>query len=256
MSDHISPPSAERRMTLFGRNTALEILGDPSIVIYRVHLAHSNRPGPAINEILSMCEQRSIPIKMHDKQALSRISKNGRQDQGIALDVATPHHQQLDAFLADTEHNLAETDCELLLLDGITNPQNLGMIIRSLAASTMQGLVLPQKGCARLDPLVYKASAGCISKTRILSCATVEDAIGSLKSTQFKLLGLTGRGHETLSCADQFRRKVFLLGNESEGLSDAALKACDQQVMIPMQNGVESLNVAVTAGIIAFRTRG
>ena len=58
-----------------------------------------------------------------------------------------------------------------------------------------------------------------------------------------------------MSCADEFHRKVFLLGNESEGLSNAALDACDQQIMIPMQNGVESLNVAVTAGIIAFRAR-
>ena len=255
MSDHNSIPSAERRMTLFGRNTAIEILADPNIAIYRVHLAHSNRPGPAVNEILALCEQRSIPIKMHDKQALSRISKNGRQDQGVALDIATPNHQQLDAFLEDTASDLATADCELLLLDGITNPQNLGMIIRSLAASTMQGLVLPQKGCARLDPLVYKASAGCISKARILSCATVEDAIRSLKSAQFKLLGLTGRGLQTVSCADEFHRKVFLLGNESEGLSNTALDACDQQIMIPMQNGVESLNVAVTAGIIAFRAR-
>ncbi|MDG1113726.1 MAG: RNA methyltransferase substrate-binding domain-containing protein, partial [Pseudomonadales bacterium] len=146
MSDHNNIPSAERRMTLFGRNTAIEILADPNIAIYRVHLAHSNRPGPAVNEILSLCEQRSIPIKMHDKQALSRISKNGRQDQGVALDIATPNHQQLDAFLEDTASDLATADCELLLLDGITNPQNLGMIIRSLAASTMQGLVLPQKG--------------------------------------------------------------------------------------------------------------
>ncbi len=256
MRDPISPPPAERRMTLFGRNTAIEVLGDPSIVTYRVHLAHSNRPGPAINEILSLCKQRSIPVKLHDKQALSRISKNGRQDQGVALDIATPHHQQLDAFLKDTEHGLTEAGCELLLLDGITNPQNLGMIIRSLAASKMQGLVLPQRGCARLDPLVYKASAGCIPKARILDCATVEDAIRLLKSAQFKLLGLTGRGHETLSCADTARRKVFLLGNESEGLSDATLKACDHHVVIPMQNDVESLNVAVTAGIIAFRTRG
>ncbi len=256
MSDHNSISSAERRMTLFGRNTAIEILRDASIAIYRVHLAHSNRPGPAINEILSLCEQRSIPLKMHDKQALSRISKNGRQDQGVALDIATPNHQKLEDFLEDTAKNAPGADCELLLLDGITNPQNLGMIIRSLAASTMQGLVLPQKGCARLDPLVYKASAGCVSKARILDCATVEDAILSLKRAQFKLLGLTGRGQETLSCTDGSHRKVFMLGNESEGLSDAALKACDQQVMIPMQNGVESLNVAVTAGIIAFRARG
>jgi len=256
MSNQNSTPSAERRMTLFGRNTAIEILSDPNIAIYRMHLAHSNRPGPAINEILSLCKQRSIPIKRHDKQALSRISKNGRQDQGVALDIATPNHQQLDTFLEETEHHLADATCELLLLDGITNPQNLGMIIRSLAASTMQGLVLPQKGCARLDPLVYKASAGSVSKARILSCTTIEGAIESLKKTQFKLLGLTGRGHATLSCTDAFRHKVFLLGNESEGLSDQTLEACDQHVNIPMQNGVESLNVAVTAGIIAFRTRG
>ena len=256
MRDHISISSAERRMTLFGRNTAIEVLNDPNIAIYRVHLAHSNRPGPAINENLSLCEQRSIPIKMHDKQALTRISKNGRQDQGVALDIATPNHQRLDDFLDDARNNLPEENCELLLLDGITNPQNLGMIIRSLAASTLQGLVLPQKGCARLDPLVYKASAGCVPKARILGCPTIEDAMASLKRAQFKLLGLTGRGQDTLSCADGFQRKAFLLGNESEGLSDAALQACDHQVMIPMQNGVESLNVAVTAGIIAFRARG
>lgn len=241
--------TAEKRITLYGRNTTLEVLNNPKLTVYRVHLASSNRSSQVIADIKSLCQRRDIPIKMHTKQALSRISRNSRQDQGVAIDIAAPHQAELNTYLFD----LDAVDQEFLLVDGVTNPQNLGMIIRSIAASKVTGLILPKKGSAKLDPLVYKASAGCLLKTTILHCETVETAIAALQNHNFTLIGLDSHGSAALSIAEQSPRRVFILGNESEGLSDPALAACHHLVCIPMRNEVESLNVAVSAGVIAFR---
>ena len=249
-SSTMSPStSSEQRITLYGRNTTLEVLTNPSLEIYRVHLASTNRSSPIIQDIQALCQQRSIPIKSHSKQALSRISKNGRQDQGVAIDIAAPQHQALGDHL----DALTEIEVELIVMDNVTNPQNLGMIIRSIAASPLHGLVLPRKGCARLDPLVYKASAGCLLKARILHCDTTDEAVRTLKTAGFTLYGLDGNSPKTFAETEHSTRRAFLLGNESEGLSEIARKAADHLIGIPMNNEVESLNVAVTAGIIAFR---
>lgn len=249
MNNPTKPSPNERRFTLYGRNTVIELLSDDQLQVHRVHLAQSNRPGESILQIRALCKFRGIPVFQHTKQALSRISKNGRQDQGVAIDIVAPQHTTLD------DHLLSQRgDNEaFFLLDGITNPQNLGMIIRSVAASAMTGIILPSQGCAKLDPLVYKASAGCVLKTRILTSKTTENALTALKQANFQLVALDGSAKQTVKDVQERGKTVFLLGNESTGLSDAALKECDQRIHIPMCNNVESLNVAVTAGIIAFR---
>ena len=76
-----------RGLTLYGRKPALEALEDTSLTIHCLHLADSNRPNGIIAQIIKEAEQRGIAIRYHDRQALSRISKNGKQDQGVALDV-------------------------------------------------------------------------------------------------------------------------------------------------------------------------
>lgn len=247
--NHPAKPSAnERRFTLYGRNTVIEILSDNQLLIHRVHLAQSNRPGDSILQIRALCESRGIPVLQHTKQALSRISKNSRQDQGVAVDIVAPQHTTLDDHLLDQNRDHGT----FFLLEGITNPQNLGMIIRSVAASTMTGIILPSHGCAKLDPLVYKASAGCLLKTKILTCKTTASAQTALRQANFHLVGLDGSATETMTDLPDRVKTVFLLGNESTGLSEGTLNACDQRIHIPMRNDVESLNVAVTAGIIAF----
>ena len=248
--NHPAKPSAnERRFTLYGRNTVIEILSDNQLLIHRVHLAQSNRPGDSILQIRALCESRGIPVLQHTKQALSRISKNSRQDQGVAIDIVAPKHTLLDDYVLEAHHH----NEEFFLLEGITNPQNLGMIIRSVAASPMTGIILPTQGCAKLDPLVYKASAGCLLKTQILKSSTTKHALEVLRKAKFQIIGLDGSAIQTVSEVQKRSKTVFLLGNESAGLSDEALNACDQVIHIPMRNDVESLNVAVTAGIIAFK---
>ena len=234
-------------MTLYGRKTVLEVLQDPSINIYRLHLASSNKSAGTIEEIEALARARGLEICYHDKQALSRISKNGRQDQGVVVDIEPTGYRDIS--------QVPEVTGDLIGLDGISNPQNLGMVIRSVAASPLGGLLLPRKGCAKIGPLVHKASAGTLFKADIYHAATLEHGLKFLKSANFNIVGLTGSASTQLSelplQAD--RRRIFLLGNESGGLRDNIRKLCHTEVRIPMANNVESINVAAAATLVAFR---
>ena len=234
-------------VTLYGRKTVLEVLQDPSITIFRTHLAKSNRNSDTIEEIEILAKKREVEICYHDKAALSRISKNGRQDQGVAVDIESESYKDISQTIQSTG--------DLIGLDNITNPQNLGMVVRSVAASPMGGLLLPKKGCAKIDPLVHKASAGTLFKATIYHTATLEEGLKFLKSVDFDLIALTGKSDIRLSelPLQSDRRRIFLLGNETSGIRDSIRQSCDIEVCIPMENNVESINVAAAATLVAFR---
>lgn len=234
-------------ITLYGRKPVLEILLDPETSIFRLHLAESNQRGDTITQIRKIAQKRGIDIITHPKGALSRISKNARQDQGVAIDIAPPKYQSVE--------QVSDNAGQLLALDGITNPQNLGMIVRSVAASPMNGLLLPKKGCAKIDPLVHKASAGTLIKSSIYHCPTIESGLKSLRSKGYQLIGLSGGVDRSLrDIGDANGKIVFVLGNETTGISEPVLALCDELACIPLESGVESINVAMAATLVAFRT--
>ena len=239
-----------RVLTVYGRKPVLEALGQQDLSIYKVHLADSNKPGGIIDDICRLAEQRQIPIAHHGKQALSRISRNGKQDQGVAADIHLRGAVDLDTFL----HQPASAGPrQLIALDRITNPQNLGMIIRSVAASPIAGILLPEKGGAPLSPLVVKASAGTLFKATLVRCDTLLPALTSLQDAGFTIATLSSRAHHSIF--DRRRADgniVYVLGNETDGVSSNIEKLANEHLRIPMQNNVESLNVAVTAALIAF----
>jgi 23S rRNA (guanosine2251-2'-O)-methyltransferase len=237
-------------ITIYGRKPVLEALQQSSLQIYRVHLADSNQASPIIREIEHACRQREIECRYYDRLALSRISKNRKQDQGVAADIVNPMAQELGRYL-ETDN----TNKQLLFaVDRVTNSQNLGMIIRSIAASTASGLILPRRGCAKLDSLVIKASAGTVFRCRLLFCDNLVSALEQAKSKQFSIYGLTLENSRAITDVEISPRSVMLLGNESDGISDEVKSICDHRIHIPLNNNVESLNVSVAAGIIAFRS--
>ncbi len=235
-------------LTIYGRKPVLEALQDPTLEIYRVHVAASNRTHGTMREILNLAAQRGIEQVYHDRRSLSRISKNQAQDQGIAADIRCAGYQDYKIFLQERS-----TPFQLIAVENITNPQNLGMIIRSVCASPLTGLLLPTHGCAPLSPLVIKASAGTLFKCRILRCADLQIALQDLARCGAEICVLSGQAQQTLR---EFRPQgsvVYVLGNETTGVSSATRQQATQQLCIPMHNGVESLNVAVTAALIGFR---
>lgn len=233
----------ERCLTIYGRKPVLEALQSEELDCRRLHLADSNRTDGIIRDILRCAQQRDIDVRYHDRKALSRISRNGKQDQGVALDVELPAYRPLEK---------CPRPARFIALDGVTNPQNVGMIIRSVGASPIDGLILPRKGCAALGPLVIKASAGSLFKTPIYHCDSIGSGLDWLRQEGFKVYGLDLKGRHNLLDMQTPDKAVFVLGNESEGLSEQSRSRIDESLLIPMNRDVESLNVAVTAALIAF----
>lgn len=233
-------------ITLYGRKTVLEILKDRDVDVHCLHVADSNRQSGVFKEILDEARRRNIPTKSHDRSALSRISRNQRQDQGVAIDLTAPKYQPLDT--------LTEAAGEWLFLDRITNPQNLGMILRSVAGAPINGVVLPRAGGAKIDPLVYKSSAGCVLHADIRMADEPVAAVRYLKQLGFEVIAMTGTGAITIGQLTDSVPRVFVLGNETDGISDELLQECDKKVNIPLNAAVESLNVSVVASLIAYRS--
>lgn len=234
--------------TLYGRQPVLEALRDPTLDCFRLHLAQSNRACGMLDEMRALAANRQIDIAMHDKLALSRISRNGRQDQGVALDIRLPGWNNINTLPA----RMARNTLSLLALDNITNPQNVGMIIRSACAGGLDGIIVPRQGCARLDPLVVKASAGTLFHSHIYTCDKLAPALHSLQQAGATLALMDAKANKNLLRDPLPGNVVYVLGNEHEGVSADIRKLPHQKLAIPLHNGVESLNVAMTATVIAF----
>ncbi|RUM66441.1 MAG: 23S rRNA (guanosine(2251)-2'-O)-methyltransferase RlmB [Sulfurimonas sp.] len=237
----------ERLMTFYGRNVAVELLEDPNITVHKVHLSDANRMEGIVKKIIRLAQERDVTIAYHDKAALSRISKNAKHDQGVAVDVLSQRYLHVN-FITES----FAKGYRLLALEGIHNPQNLGMIIRSAAAGKIDGIILPKKNSAKLSALVMKASAGTLFKIDIFYCDTLLSALTSLVK-EAEIFALSSHARKSLETLSLPKRSIFVLGNESEGVSAELLSLCHESIAIPMNRGVESLNVAVTAALIAFK---
>lgn len=251
------PTGRKRRLqqtiTVYGRHPVLDALADDGLVIDRLHLASSNKPGGSQQRIEELCQRRGIPIQHHTRRELSRISRNGRQDQGVAADVFCPTLSRFDDWLAQQGASLAER--RLLVLDGITNPQNLGMSIRSGFAAGVDAILLPTQGASGLNPLAIKASAGTAFRAPLVACKDLHESIQQLAACGLQTFALTADAQHDLFELPSPCYGAFVLGNETRGVSPELLAICQQRLSIPMQTGVESLNVAVCAALVAFHIR-
>lgn len=238
----------ERCLTVYGRKTVLEALQSPGVRCERLHLARSNRGAPILDEILDLARARGAEIREHDRQELARISRHAREDQGVAADIAWPGYQPLESLLGQA---LAPGAC-LIAVDGITNPQNLGMLIRSATAGGCAGILLPREGGCDLGSLAIKASAGTVFRATILRCRRLSEGLESLSRHGWLVSALRADARKSLFAEMDARPRVFVLGGESGGVGKETLALAGEHVSVPMAGGVESLNVAVTAALVAY----
>ena len=237
-------------LTIYGRKPVLEALEDQHTKVYRLHLADKNKPAAIMSDIIRLAENKGAEVVYHDRKSLSRISKNSKQDQGVAVDLICKGYQDYKDFLIQHQ----DQPFDIIALDRITNPQNLGMIIRSVCAGATTALLLPEQGCAKLDALVIKASAGVLFRASILRCNNLVEALADFKKADCDIYGLSSHATHQFSDVPAQGRNLFVLGNETDGVSKPVSDQCNKMLSIPMNNGVESLNVAVTASLIAYRT--
>lgn len=233
-------------MTVFGRKPVLEALGDGDLRVDKVVLADTAR-GPAAREIIDAAAARGVPVERASPHRVKVLAGNGKQDQGVLADIIAPRMRRLSAALADPT-----PPATVLLLDGITTPANVGMILRTATAAGIDGIVVPRRGVASIDPLVVKASAGVAFHAPVLRCYTAEEAATDLRAAGYPLFALTGTARRTIFDADIPRRAAFVLGAETAGVSAEVDARVTTHLSIPMAGGVESLNVASAAAVLCF----
>jgi 23S rRNA (guanosine2251-2'-O)-methyltransferase len=231
-------------VAIYGRMAVLEALADDATAVSLVLLARTAR-GDTVDDIVRLAGERGVSVKRVAPEKVTRVSGNGRHDQGVVAEVAAPGVVELDDWLAE-HHPVA-----LLVLDGVTNPANVGMIVRTVTAAGLDGVVLPRAGSPDVGPLVVKASAGVAFRATILSTATAVSGVESLTEAGVEVVGLRA-GQPSLFEGSLPTRAAYVLGSEHDGVSAAVAGQVASWRSLPLANGVESLNVAVAAGILAY----
>ena len=241
-------------ITVYGRKPVQEALDDADLHVDKVVLADDAR-GEPVRAILAAARARGVPVQRATAHRVKVLAGNGRHDQGVLADVVAPRMQPVDEFLAALNSSgLGNDPAAVLVLDGVTNPANVGMVLRSATAAGLDGVLLPRRGVPAIDPLVVKASAGVAFRAPVLRAATAEEGCAALRDGGFAVLGLHATGASLLD-AELPRRVALVLGNETDGLSAGVREVCDGLLAIPMEGGVESLNVASAGAVAAFELR-
>ena len=228
-------------VVVYGRMPVLEALTSAEVSL--VLLARTAR-GDTIDEIVQAAAAKGVELKRVAPEKVTRLSGNGRHDQGVVAEIVAPGLVELSDWLS------SHRPSALLVLDGVTNPQNVGMIVRTATAAGLDGVVLPRAGSPDVGPLVVKASAGVAFRATILAADTAADAVRSLVAAGLPVVGLRA---DAPSLFDGFPTPAaFVLGSEHDGISPAVASLVTSWRSLPLANGVESLNVAVTAGVVAY----
>jgi 23S rRNA (guanosine2251-2'-O)-methyltransferase len=227
-------------LVVYGVNPVLELLrrGAP---VGRLLLG----PGPRRDEVAAAARTRGIPTTGCDRRTLDQAA-GGPHHQGVVVEAPPFRYAPLPTLLGPDTRTL-------LVLDGVQDPRNLGAILRTARAAGVGGVVLPQDRSVGVTSVVALTAAGLLFDLPIARVPNLVRAMEAVKEAGFWLVGLTTRGGDDLTTFRAPPRPVLVVGGEGEGLRPLVERTCDFRVSIPMADGVESLNVAVAAGIAVFQ---
>jgi 23S rRNA (guanosine2251-2'-O)-methyltransferase len=227
-----------------GRRPVLELLksGAP---VERVLIAQGLAPSGVLGEIRKRAESASVPIRMVPRSELDRVA-GGLNHQGAVAEAGSYRYSPLEELL--------EVDSPaLLFLDGLTDPHNLGSLLRSADGAGFTGVVLPARRSVSVTPAVRKVSAGAAEVVPVARVANLGRAIEEAQRAGVWIVGLDGEADLNVWTSELMSPPVGLvLGAEDRGMSKSVRERCDEIVRIPQSGRIGSLNVAVAGAIAMF----
>jgi len=249
-----SRSSSKRKDTdneiLNGRNSVLEALrtGVPATTLY---IAARVEVDDRVKESIALATKKGIAILEIMRPEMDRLCSEGSVHQGIALSVP-PYEYSHPMDLLDTVHDRGETPL-FVALDGITDPRNLGAIIRSTAAFGGHGIIVPQRRSVGVTAAAWKTSAGAAARLPVAMAANLNQTIKAFKERGVFVIGLDGGGSMDLPNLDIAERPLLILvGNEGKGLSRLVAENCDAIVSVPIGEATESLNAGIATSIAMY----
>jgi 23S rRNA (guanosine2251-2'-O)-methyltransferase len=232
-----------------GRNPVLEAM-EAAIPIKTGYVAEGAERDDRLRDILKLAANRGTPLLEVTRTELDRLT-DGAVHQGVALQLRAYDYAHPDDLLADALS--ADASPLIVALDSITDPRNLGAVVRSAAAFGAQGVLIPERRSAGMGAAAWKSSAGAAARIPIARATNLNRTLRSYADAGFSLVGLDAAAEidvtELSLAADPV---VLIVGSEGAGLSRLVREACDSLVSIPITTTVESLNAGVAAGIALY----
>jgi 23S rRNA (guanosine2251-2'-O)-methyltransferase len=232
-----------------GRNAVLEAM-EVEMPIRAAYVAEGTERDDRLRDIFKLAASRGTALLEVSRGELDRLS-GGAVHQGIALQLPTFDYAHPDDLLAAA----LDSDREPLIvaLDSITDPRNLGAIVRSAAAFGAHGVLIPERRSAGMTAAAWKTSAGAAARIPIARATNLNRSLRAYANAGLSLIGLDGRAVMSISEVPSISGPVVLVvGSEGAGMSRMVREACDALASIPISTSVESLNAGVAAGIALY----
>jgi 23S rRNA (guanosine2251-2'-O)-methyltransferase len=230
---------------IFGIHAVLEALQTPRRRVTRVVVA-AGRRDQKIATIVAAARRAGIVVQRSPRASLDRHSGGGAH-QGVVAWVASSVYETAESVVSS-----ASTPALFVVLDGVEDPRNLGAVIRAAAAAWADGLFIPERGATGITAATVKTAAGAVDRVPIARIGNVVSFIKSLKQRGIWVVGLDPEGGQPWTEFDLSLPVAIVLGGEGRGLRRLARETCDAILTIPLSPRVESLNLAVAAGVVLF----
>ncbi|MHA2666879.1 23S rRNA (guanosine(2251)-2'-O)-methyltransferase RlmB [Streptococcus agalactiae] len=203
--------------------------------------------GKNVDKVKALATEKKVSISWTPKKTLSDMT-NGGVHQGFVLKVSEFAYADLSEIMTKAEN---EENPLILILDGLTDPHNLGSILRTADATNVTGIIIPKHRSVGVNPVVSKTSTGAVEHVPIARVTNLSQTLDTLKDKEFWIFGTDMNG--TPSHKWNTKGKLALvIGNEGKGISHNIKKQVDEMITIPMNGHVQSLNASVAAAILMY----
>ena len=236
--------TAEMEHMLCGRNPIREALR-AGRTVEKLLAANGDLSGSA-REIIQMAREAGAVVQMVDRSRLDAIYPS---HQGLIAYVSPIEYSTVEKMLAIAQERGEEPF--LILLDGITDPHNLGAIIRTAECAGAHGVIVPERRSAGLTPAAAKAAAGALNHMPIARVTNLNRTIDELKEKGVWIIGAAMDGESAFTC-DLTGPAALVIGSEGDGISRLTMEKCDRRVSLPMKGHLDSLNASVAAGVLMY----
>lgn len=229
---------------IYGRHVVAAALGNPARSLERLVLTRDGEDALAKAGV-----QPRIRPEIRSNQEISALLPEGAVHQGFALKAAPLAEKHIETVIAELAEGAPAT---VVVLDQVTDPRNVGAILRSAAAFGAAAVILPERHGADTTAALAKAASGALESVALVRVTNIARALETLKNAGFWTVGLAARAGETLASVDLTGRIALVLGAEGSGLRRLVAETCDIRARLPISDAMESLNVAAAAACALY----
>lgn len=232
---------------LFGRNAVIEFLENKDGA-EKLYIQKGNLKG-SIKKILGLAKEKGVIMVEVDKRKLDQMTEYANH-QGICLFTSDYKYKSLEEIIESAK--LSDRDPLIIILDEISDPHNLGAIIRTAEAAGANGVIIPKRRSATVNHTVHKTSAGATSFMNVCKVNNINQTIDKLKEEGYWVYGADGYAKNSYTSQDYMGPVALVIGNEGSGISKLTKEKCDFLLNIPMYGKTESLNASTSAAILIY----